>query len=589
MAVGEMLTNMMSARISELSHIKCSVNWMWAAKLPGEGARIYDAVKAVAGIITELGIAVDGGKDSLSMAAKVGDENVKAPGEVVISGYATMPDVTKKLTPDLKNPGDSKLILIDPSNGKNRLGGSALAQAFGQIGNECPDVDNHHLLISLFKVVQKMIDEDVLLACHDRSDGGLITTLVEMALSGNCGFEIKLPGKESALAQLFSEELGLVLEYLPDNEIKLKIILDEYGLKYSILGDTTVEKRVTVSQGEETVLDIDTLTLLNWWESASDRLELEQMNAEMAKEMTASRERTGIRYDVTFETEPITSGNFRGEGKPKVAIIREEGSNGDREMTSAFFWAGFEPWDVTMTDLLADKISLDKFRGVVFVGGFSYADVLDPAKGWAAQIKFNTKLKKVFDDFFARKDTFSLGICNGCQLMAFLGIVPWQGIPEDSQPRFITNNSERFESHWGMVKISESPAMMLKGMEDSVLGIWSAHGGGKLFCPDPAILASAREQGLTPIAYVDDNGTPTEKYRFNPNGSPAGIAGFCSKDGRHLAIMPHPERAFLLWQWPYIPEAWRKNDSKKEVGDYVLAASPWLKMFQNANRWCTEE
>jgi phosphoribosylformylglycinamidine synthase len=589
MAVGEMLTNMVSARISDLSHIKCSVNWMWAAKLPGEGARIYDAVKAVAELITDLGIAVDGGKDSLSMAAKVGSENVKAPGEAVVSGYATMPDITRKLTPDLKKPGESSLILIDPSGGKNRLGGSALAQAFGQIGDESPDVDDHQALINCFRVIQKMMDENLLLACHDRSDGGLITTLVEMALSGNCGFSINLPAGADTLAYLFSEELGLVLEYLPDNENRMRIILDEYGLPYTLLGETTDEKKIVISRDDEIVLDIDTMTLYHWWEATSDRLELEQMNAVTAREMTASRESRGIRYHVPFQPEPITSGNFRGENKPRVAIIREEGSNGDREMTSAFFWAGFEPWDITMTDLLEEKISLDKFRGVVFVGGFSYADVLDPAKGWAAQIKFNTKLKKTFDTFFSRSDTFSLGICNGCQLMAFLGIIPWEGIPEDKQPRFITNNSQRFESHWGAVRISESPAVMLKGMEGSILGIWSAHGGGKLFCPDSAILDSAREQGLTPVAYVDDDGNPTETYRFNPNGSPAGIAGFCSKDGRHLAMMPHPERAFLLWQWPYIPEEWKKGDWKKEVGDYVLAASPWLKMFQNAYRWCTGE
>lgn len=589
MAVGEMLTNMVSARISDLTHIKCSVNWMWAAKLPGEGARIYDAVTAVAGLMTRLGIAVDGGKDSLSMAARVGNENVKAPGEVVISGYATMPDITKKLTPDLKKPGFSKLIFIDPAEGRNRLGGSALAQAFGQTGNESPDVESYQNLIHTFKVVQKMIDENLLLACHDRSDGGMITTLVEMALSGNCGFSISLPGETSILARLFSEELGVALEYLPDNENRIRLILDEYRLTYSVLGETTPEKRAVLDCGGRTVLDIDTFTLLNWWESGSDRLELEQMNHAMAREQTVYRDRPGLKYTLSFKPDPVTAASLRGENRPKVAIIREEGSNGDREMTSAFFWSGFEPWDVTMTDILENRISLDKFRGIVFVGGFSYADVLDPAKGWAGIIKFNPRLKKVFDDFFRRKDTFSLGICNGCQLMAFLGIVPWEGIPETSQPRFITNNSERFESHWGMVRISESPAMMLKGMEGSILGIWSAHGGGKLYCPDPEILTAARQEKLTPVAYADDEGLPTEKYRFNPNGSPGGIAGFCSKDGRHLAMMPHPERSFLLWQWPWVPEDWKTGDWKKEVGDYVLAASPWLKMFQNAYRWCLEK
>ncbi len=588
MAVGEMLTNMVSARISDLSHIKCSVNWMWAAKLPGEGARIYDAATAVADLITRLGIAVDGGKDSISMAARVDDENVKAPGEVVISGYATMPDISRKVTPDLKRAGESRLIFIDLAEGKNRLGGSALAQALGQIGDESPDVENQQLLMDVFNAVQKMIDEDLVLACHDRSDGGLVTTLVEMALAGNCGISVRLPDEAEAIPQLFSEELGLVLEYLPENESRIQDILSKTGIPSVILGETEKEKKVVAQHRDETIIDVDTKTLLSWWEATSDRLEEEQMNPLMAKEQAVNRYHSGIRYNLTFEPEEVSPGTLFNDNKPLVAIIREEGSNGDREMTSAFYWAGFEPWDVTMTDLLEERISLDRFRGVVFVGGFSYADVLDPAKGWAGIIKFNPKLHQAFERFFNREDTFSLGICNGCQLMAFLGILPWQGIPEASQPRFIQNTSERFESHWGMVRIYESPAIMLKGMEGSILGVWTDHGGGRLYCPDPEILTLARQQGLTPIAYVDDEGVPTDRYRFNPNGSPSGIMSFCSRDGRHLVMMPHPERSFLLWQWPFIPEDWKPDRWKSAIGDYTLRASPWLKLFQNAYRWCRE-
>jgi phosphoribosylformylglycinamidine synthase len=258
-------------------------------------------------------------------------------------------------------------------------------------------------------------------------------------------------------------------------------------------------------------------------------------------------------------------------------------------MTSAFFWAGFEPWDIAMTDILEERISLDQFRGAVFVGGFSYADVLDPAKGWAGIIKFNSKVREMFYRFFDRRDTFSLGVCNGCQLMAFLGIVPWQGIAEQEQPRFIQNTSERFESHWGMVRISESPSIMLQGMEGSILGIWSAHGGGRLYFPNPEILSRARSQGLTPIVYVDDEGKPTEKYRFNPNGSPFGISAFCSSDGRHLAMMPHPERSFLLWQWPWIPEKWKQERWQFDMGGYLLYTSPWLRLLQNAREWCEHQ
>jgi len=585
MAVGEMLTNMVSARISDLSHIKCSGNWMWAAKLPGEGARLYDAAVAMRELMIELRIAVDGGKDSITMAAKVGNETVKAPGELVISGYATMPDITRKATPDITKPGKSKLVFLDLAAGKNRLGGSALAQALGQLGDEAPDVENPRLLSDAFEAVQRMIYDDLILTCHDRSDGGLITTLAEMAMAGNCGMSIQLPQKEAAIPYLFSEELGLVLEYLPTNERKIEAILKKRGVPFAVLGSTQKERQVVIRQGSKPVLDVGTPKLLTWWEATSDRLEQEQMNPKVAKEQARRHDRPGLRYNLTFQPEATPLKILRQTDKHKVAIIREEGSNGDREMTSAFFWAGFEPWDVTMTDLLEERVSLDQFRGIVFVGGFSYADVLDAAKGWAGAIRLNPRLQKTFQRFFNRPDTFSLGICNGCQLMALLGVVPWQGIPETKQPRFIQNTSQRFESHWGTVRIFDSPAIMLKGMEGSILGIWTAHGQGHLHCPDPEILFEAQRKGLTPTAYVDDRGKPTEKYRLNPNGSPSGINALCSPDGRHLAMMPHPERSFLLWQWPWIPEEWKGN-WKFKVGDFLLHASPWLRFFQNAREWC---
>ena len=586
MAIGEMLTNIVSARISHFSHIKCSVNWMWAAKLPGEGARIYDTAMAMCNMMTEMGIAVDGGKDSISMAARVDTENVKAPGEVVVSGYVTMPDISKKATPDLKRPGDSNLVLIDLARGKNRLGGSALAQTLGKIGDESPDVDDVLLLKNAFEAVQQMIEDGLILACHDRSDGGLITTVVEMTMAGNCGISIQLLNGEEVIPQLFSEELGLVIEYLSTDESLVCGILKEHNVPLAILGHTEKERRVVVRHRNEIVFNVSTRTLLSWWEASSDRLEEEQMNTLVAKEQTKQRCSTGLSYYLTFELEATPLERLLQKNKPQVAIIREEGSNGDREMTSAFYWAGFEPWDLTMTDILEERMSLDRFRGAVFVGGFSYADVLDPAKGWAGIIRFNPKLREMFESFFNRPDTFSLGICNGCQLMAFLGIVPWQGIPENKQPRFVQNTSERFESHWGIVKITESPSIMLKNMEGSTLGIWSAHGGGRLHCPDSSILNYAKQQGLTPVVYVDDEGKPTEKYRFNPNGSPFGISAFCSRDGHHLAMMPHPERSFLLWQWPWIPEEWKSAKWKFTVGDYPLWPSPWLKIFQNAREWC---
>jgi len=591
MAVGEMLTNMVWAKITSIKDIKCSLNWMWAAKEEGEGAELYDAAVATRDLMIKLGVAVDGGKDSLSMAAKVGNETVKAPGQMVVSGYASVPDIDKIITPDIKEPGKSKLMFIDLSGGKNRLGGSALAQVFKQIGDTSPDVDDVDLLSKTFQAVQKMIDQNLILAGHDRSDGGLITCLTEMAMSGHCGIDVNISKYKDALAQLFSEELGLVIEYKEEIETETKItdILREYRVYGLILGKTQEQKKVIIRQSGEVIFDMQTVDLLQSWEATSDRLEHEQMNPRLAElQVLSHTHQTVPPYRLSFETElkgivgtGLDLSNLCNErvDKPKIAILREEGSNGDREMTSAFYMAGFEPWDVNMNDLINGKISLDQFNGLVFVGGFSYADVLDSAKGWAGIIKFNNKLSQMFDQFYNRPDTFSLGVCNGCQLMALLGWVPWKGIEENKQPRFIRNASNKFESRWINVKINKSPAIMLKDMEDSILGVWVAHGEGRFYCRDIDLMTKIREQNLAPLVYVDDEGDPTEQYPFNPNTSTFGIASLCSPDGRHLAMMPHPERAFLKWQWPYMPEDWKRE----------LKASPWLKMFQNAFEFSTTQ
>jgi phosphoribosylformylglycinamidine synthase len=259
-----------------------------------------------------------------------------------------------------------------------------------------------------------------------------------------------------------------------------------------------------------------------------------------------------------------------------VAILREEGSNGDREMAAAFHLAGFEPWDVTTSDLLAGRIDLGRFRGIATVGGFSYADVLDSAKGWAGVIRFNDTLWRQFETFVERPNTFSLGVCNGCQLFALMGWLPWRGIPDAAQPRFIGNASGRFESRFVAVKILSSPAIMLRGMEGSTLGVWVQHGEGRAFFPDTSVLAGVVEQGLAPVRFVDDDGAVTDDYPFNPNGSPQGIAGLSSPDGRHLVMMPHPERTVLPWNWGWMPREWRRD----------LEVSPWLRLFQNARVWC---
>lgn len=594
MTVGEALTNIVWAQVSGLGDIRCSANWMWAPKLPGEGARLYDAAVAMRDVMIEFGMAVDGGKDSLSMAARVTNqdgshETVKSPGTLVISAYVTCPDITRTVTPDLKAPGKSKLLFIDLGSGKNRLGGSALAQVFGQIGDASPDLDDPALMIRAFNAVQALVRDELVLAGHDRSDGGLITTLLEMAFAGNCGIEIDLGIQPDAIAGLFSEELGLAIEYLPKNEKVIYAVLDKAHVPYQVIGKTTSDKQIAISLRTEpaeqphrgnselrTVLKDNMLVLRDLWEETSHQLDLLQRNPENIREERKNiYDRTGPSFVIPFT--PVRTGEkcLCSASKPKVAILREEGSNGDREMVSAFFLAGFEPWDVTVTDLLEGRITLDQFRGVVFVGGFSYADVLDSAKGWAASLRFNKKVWDQLEQFYHRPDTFSLGVCNGCQLMALLGWVPWRGIADELQPRFIHNSSGRFESRFSTVRILKSPAIMLSNMENSVLGLWVAHGEGMAYFPDKKIFDEC-EFGLAPIRYVDDGSKITEAYPFNPNGSPAGIAGLCSADGRHLAMMPHPERAVLTWQWGWMPRDLERS----------LDASPWLRMFQNAREWC---
>jgi phosphoribosylformylglycinamidine synthase len=588
MSVGEALTNIVWARVSGLGDIRCSANWMWAPKIPGEGARLYDAAIAMRDVMIELGMAVDGGKDSLSMAAKVTNpdgshETVKSPGTLVISAYVTCPDITKTVTPDLKAPGKSKLLFIDLGRGKNRLGGSALAQVFSQVGDISPDLDDHLLLARAFDAVQQLVSDELILAGHDRSDGGLVTTLLEMAFSGNCGIDVDLGSHEQGaeISLLFSEELGMVIEYLPSQEAQIISVLYKAALPYQVIGTTIPEKHIIISlrtpnTERQTVLNEDMLVLRDIWEETSHHLDLLQRNpGNIREERRNIYDRTGPSFVMSLVPKPTDTSVMGRKDKPKVAIIREEGSNGDREMASAFFLAGFEPWDVTVTDLLEGRVTLDRFRGAVFVGGFSYADVLDSAKGWAASLRFNKKMWDQLEKFYHRPDTFSLGVCNGCQLMALLGWVPWRGIADELQPRFIHNKSGRFESRFSTVKILKSPSIMLQGMEDSVLGIWVAHGEGMAYFPDKNVFKEC-EYGLAPVRYVDDGSKITESYPFNPNGSPAGIAGLCSPDGRHLAMMPHPERTVLTWQWGWMP-----GDLKKS-----LSASPWLTMFQNALTWC---
>ena len=575
MAVGEAWTNLVWAKIDDPGQVKCSANWMWAPKLAGEGAAINDAARAMRDAMIATGMAVDGGKDSLSMATVIGEETVKSPRQLVISAYAAMEDITKVVTPDIKEPGSS-LLLIDLAPGQARLGGTALAQTLGQLGDKSPDMDNPELVRRGFAAVQDLIERDLILSGHDRSDGGLIITLLEMAFAGNCGLDLDLQSSEELFAVLFAEELGLVVECKNDQVAAVNDILGASGLTGTCIGTTTDDKRICLRFNDETVLDEDMRVLRREWEETSYQLERLQMNPVCADaEKENCFDRPGPTYSLPFTPKPAPAYRLNATDKPKVAILRDEGSNSDREMAAAFYAAGFEPWDITMSDLLAGNITLDAFRGLAAVGGFSYGDVPESAKGWAATIRFNKRLKAMFDDFYNRADTFTLGICNGCQLFGLLGWIPFQGLPANRQPRFVRNTSDRFESRWVTVRVQDNPAIMLHGMAEMIFGIHVDHGEGRLHFPDENIRRQVVRDHLVPLVYVDDQGTATEKYPFNPNGSMGGFAGLCSPDGRHLAMMPHPERTFLPWQCHWLPMEMQN-----------LTVSPWMQMFSNAYDWC---
>jgi phosphoribosylformylglycinamidine synthase len=511
------------------------------------------------------------------MATRIGKETVKSPRELVISFYAAMEDIRRKVTPDIKQSEKSVLVFIPLGGGKSRLGGSAFAQTLKQIGNESPDMDDPMLVKRAFEAVQQLIEEGLILAGHDVSDGGLVTAILEMAFAGNCGFNVGIVHGDTPIEGLFAEELGLVIEVDAGDANEICLGLASQDIPCRVIGVTTLQKRVIIRHKGTVVLDEPMQLLRSWWEETSYQLERLQSDPECADEEKRNIEdRKGPTYALPFSVHPTAPGILVSTRKPKVAILREEGSNSDREMTAAFHAAGFDPWDIAMTDLLDGRITLDGFRGLAAVGGFSYADVPESAKGWAATILFHEKLKKMFDAFYDRPDTFSLGICNGAQLFGLLGWVPWRGLPAERQPRFVHNRSGRFESRWATVKVRKSPAMMLRGMEGLVFGIHVDHGEGLLHFPDLSVRECVLTENLAAVVYVDDEGNPTRKYPFNPSGTPLGITGVSSRDGRHFAMMPHPERCILPWQCHWLPE-----DLKWE-----LTVTPWLRMFQNAREWC---
>lgn len=583
MCIGEAITNMAGAVVRDgIAGITVSNNWMWPAKEPGQGVELYRAVRAVSAFQIRLRGAFTGsGKDSTSMAADDGTGViVKAPNMLQVTAFATMDDVGLHATPDIKHPGRSGLWLLDVGDGHARMGGSALAQVFCQIGDESPDADPD-LLTRSFNAVQEAVCTGVISAYHDRSDGGLMQTLLEMAFAGDCGIKVTSPKATggSFPRVLFNEELGMVFEVLDEYEGRIQEIMGRHGVSHILrfLGLTTVEKKIFVMGSDRVLMDESMLDLRHMWHETAYQIELLQGNLVTAQaERRNSYDPGTPKYVLTFEPEgPVA--DVDGVVRPRVAILREQGCNSDREMGVAFQQAGFDAVDVAMTDLLSGQVRLESFRGIVAVGGFSYGDTTDAGNGWAKVILLNPKLRGMFDAFFDRSDTFSLGVCNGAQMFPYLGRLLWAGLGEDEQLRFVRNTSRKFESRWVSLAIGPSPAIMLRGMEGSVLGAHVAHGEGRLALSD-ALIEKAFNDGLVPIRYADNQGNPTMEYPFNPNGSPKGIAGLCSVDGRHLVMMPHTiDRAWQMRQWHFIPESMRN-----------LTASPWHMMAHNARRWCEQ-
>uniref|UniRef100_A0A914YYR7 phosphoribosylformylglycinamidine synthase n=1 Tax=Panagrolaimus superbus TaxID=310955 RepID=A0A914YYR7_9BILA len=583
MSVGEALTNLIFAPITDLSDVKCSGNWMWAAKVDGEGGKLVQACDAMCAVMKKLGIAVDGGKDSLSMAARCkNNEIVCSPGTLVISTYAPCTDIQKVITPDFKIPDEAPTVIVYISMAnprqKYRLGGSALAQCYSQMGNEFPDMDSPEYFKKAFNVVQKLIQEELLFSGHDVSDGGLITALLEMAFAGNCEIHASITSQTGTLETLFAEELGIILEVSHKNLGHLLAICDENDIIVQKIGEVVQiygkDASIIINVNGSCVIDCSLNELRNIWEETSDRLELLQTSENCVKSQIEWRSKVNVTNYVANFNYNIDSNNFLTKS-PKIAILREEGSNGDREMAAAFIFVGFEAFDITMTDL-SNGANLDQFRGIAFVGGFSFADVLGSAKGWAATISFNEKICEMFQTFKNRKDTFSLGICNGCQLMA---LINWIGNSNVSKGKVFLDDNDcgRFHSGFCSVKIQKSPAIMLKDMEESILGVWTSHGEGKFTYNSAETEQFLEKQNLRCIRYCDNNGHLTNLYPANPNGSSSAVAGICSADGRHLAMMPHPDRSFLTWQWPNYPKNLKLHHSN---------FTPWIKMFKNAYDWC---
>ena len=578
LAVAEALTNIAAASIAGLKTVRLSANWMAAAGSPGEDERLYDTVAAVSALCRELKIAIPVGKDSLSMQTRWSEAGVShavvAPVSLVVSAFAPVEDVRRTLTPQLLADAGTCLLLIDLGQGRNRLGASVLAQAFCRPGGCPPDLDEPARLAALFAGVQALRAQDLLLAYHDRSDGGLFVTLCEMAFAGRAGLDIRLPAAstEALLGALFAEEPGAVLQVRDEALVEVQAVLAQHGLAglCTSVARVTRADRVCIYNGGELVLDESRTELHRCWSELSWRMQSLRDNPETAAEARDAVLDTGdpgLSPSSTFDpAEDVAAPLFHIGRRPRVAILREQGVNSQLEMAAAFQRAGFEAVDVHMTDLLAGRRQLREFAGLAACGGFSYGDVLGAGGGWAKSILFNPRVRQEFAEFFARSDSFTLGVCNGCQMLSVLaelipGATHW--------PRFRANRSGQFEARLSLVEVLPSRSVLLAGMAGSRLLVPTSHGEGRAEFAGPADLAACEQGEQLAIRYIDNRGAPATLYPANPNGSPGGIAGLCSADGRVTILMPHPERVQRTVQHSWHPPGWGDD-------------GPWLRLFRNA-------
>jgi len=582
MAVAEAVTNIASAPILGTHQIKLSANWMAPAGHCGEDAGLYDAVQAVGlEICPALGIAVPVGKDSLSMRSvwqdEDGERSVTAPISLIISAFAPVRDIRGALTPELKrDAGETSLLLIDLGDGRNRLGGSALAQIHGGVGSEPPDVDDPARLRKFFDAIQALNRADHLLAYHDRSDGGLLATLCEMAFAGGSGLQIDLaPLGASPLPALFSEELGAVIQ-VPTHQLEsVYSILTQHdldGMTHDI-GRPNADAEIRIVQGDQILLKRTRSELRGLWSETTSRMQTLRDDPTCAAEEQALRlddDDPGLSVHLPSNFSPVSpSPRSPSATRPRMAILREQGVNGQIEMAAAFDRAGFECVDVHMSDLLADRVGLADFKGLAACGGFSYGDVLGAGEGWAKSILFSARVRDAFAEFFARADTFALGVCNGCQMLSNLHeLIPGA----DHWPRFVRNRSEQFEARLSLVEVQESPSILLSGMEGARLPIAVAHGEGRTEFSESGGPASLEAAGLVSMRFVDHRGAATTHYPENPNGSPDGVTGLTSRDGRVTLMMPHPERVFRAVQYSWRPRDWNED-------------APWMNLYRNARNW----